>query len=431
MARGGSPRSSYAPMKVAVLTLGTRGDVQPYVALAKGLKGAGHDVRLSTSASFEPFVREHGVEYAHMDDALMQLLRSPVGRALMEGAGGLGPIGFAKLAIRMARRMKPVRLRVMDDSWAASRDADLVVYHPKILAGASIAEKLGVPGVPAVVVPMLVPTNVFPIPIFARKPLFCSNRGSYRLTRWMQSAAMGEINAFRREKLGLGPLPRFGGNPWKHVVHGHSTHVLPRPDDWPDSAHATGYWFLDVGPWEPPADLAAFLDAGDPPVYVGFGSMAGRDPEGLGKLALEALERAGRRGLLARGEGGLAPEALPDSVKLVDHAPHVHLLPRVAAVVHHGGAGTTAAALRAGRPTVICPFLVDQPFWGARVAEIGAGPEPIAKKKLTAEKLAAAIRRALEDESIRRRAREIGEGIRSEDGVARAVEVLENIADRR
>jgi sterol 3beta-glucosyltransferase len=189
--------------------------------------------------------------------------------------------------------------------------------------------------------------------------------------------------------------------------------------------HITGYWFQDALPeWKPPGDLEAFLDNGEPPVYVGFGSMSGRSPETLAAIVLEALAMSGRRGLLLTGWGGMQVMKVPENVFVISAAPHNWLFPRMAAVVHHGGAGTTAEGLRAGVPSVIVPFIVDQPFWGSRVNALGVGPEPIPAKNMTADKLAEAIRVATSDQDMKRRAAELGKAIRAEDGLANAERIV-------
>jgi sterol 3beta-glucosyltransferase len=213
------------------------------------------------------------------------------------------------------------------------------------------------------------------------------------------------------------------------VLHGHSRFVWPRPDDWPLTAHVTGYWFLDHPEgWQPPSELNAFLEAGEAPVYVGFGSMAGRNPKRMAEIVAGALQKANVRGIIATGWGGLEASNLPDTILKIASIPHDWLFPRVAAVVHHGGAGTTAARLRAGRPTVICPYLVDQPYWGARVHALGAGCKLIPQKKLTVEKLAGAIREVLTSQTIQQNAQKIGKNIREEDGIANALAAIEDIA---
>ena len=209
------------------------------------------------------------------------------------------------------------------------------------------------------------------------------------------------------------------------MLSAYSPRIIPHPADWPAHGHVTGYLFLDSqAGWQPSSELKAFLEAGDPPVYIGFGSMAGRNPEQLARLAIEALAASGQRGLLVTGWGGLRTGSVPDSVFVLDSAPHNWLFPRMAAVVHHGGAGTTAEGLRAGVPTVIVPFVLDQPFWGARVKALGLGPDPIPQKHLTADRLASAIRTAVTDPDIKRRANACGAAIRFQDGVGNAVKVV-------
>ena len=186
----------------------------------------------------------------------------------------------------------------------------------------------------------------------------------------------------------------------------------------------TGYWFLDRPDWRPPDELVDFLEAGPPPVSIGFGSMNNVGPEEITTRVLEALRRSGQRGILLTGWGGIGSADLPDEVFKADDVPHDWLFDRVRAAVHHGGAGTTAASLRAGLPTVVVPFFPDQVFWGWRVAKLGAGPEPVPRKTLTSDRLAAAILRATTDAAMEKRAWLLGEKIRAEDGVARAVEAF-------
>ena len=212
------------------------------------------------------------------------------------------------------------------------------------------------------------------------------------------------------------------------ILHAYSQHVAPAPTDWPEGVTATGYWFLDrVDTWRPPDELQDFLDRGSPPVYIGFGSMAGREPERLTRVVIDALQQANVRGIIATGWGGLTADDLPETMLKIDTAPHDWLFPRMAAVVHHGGAGTTAAGLRAGCPTVVSPFFGDQPFWGRRVYELGVGSQPIPQKKLTAPKLAAAIREVTTNPAIRQNAEVFGEQICSEDGVGVAIALIESI----
>lgn len=422
-------------MRVFILTFGSRGDVQPYVALGKGLQAAGHAVTVCTSASFEPFIAAHGLAYGYMSDDLLKLIDTDAGREAMENSTGV--VGWAKTAVSLAQQVKPLQHQMLHDSWHAAQAAqpDLIIYHPKAFGGAHIAEKLGIPAMLAIPLPVFVPTGEFPNIVFPNWKLGSGyNRLTYTLALKGARAQYGKlVQAFRQETLGLLPQPRTAdelhftnGDPIP-VLHGYSRHVAPHPADWPSYVHTTGYWFLDQATdWQPPADLQAFLDAGEPPVYVGFGSMAGRNPARVTQIVVAALQKAGVRGLIATGWGGLDASDLPETIFRIEQAPHDWLFERVTAVIHHGGAGTTAAGLRAGKPTVICPFFGDQPFWGQRVAALGAGPAPIPQKKLTVENLAAAVKTAVNDHAMHQQATRLSHQIRQEDGVANAIAIIES-----
>ncbi len=221
------------------------------------------------------------------------------------------------------------------------------------------------------------------------------------------------------------PFGRMDQNAWP-LLYAYSPCVGPRPLDWGNWIHVTGYWFLNrPADWYPPEDLVDFLESGPPPVYVGFGSMPSSNPKESTKLVIDALTKAGQRGVLLTGWDGLSRANVPDDFYVIDEAPHDWLFPRMAAVVHHGGAGTTAEGLRAGVPSVIIPFLPDQPYWGRRVHALGVGPRPILRERLTMDSLAQAVHAAVRDPDMRRRARALGRQIRSEDGVARAVDLLD------
>jgi sterol 3beta-glucosyltransferase len=408
-------------MKILILTVGSRGDVQPYIALGAGLQAAGHAVTLATLAAFAPMAAERGLGFQPLRGEFLELLQTPEGKAALVGKGN---------PLALLRQVTPMLRRILDDALAASAGAELLLYHPKALAGHSIAEKLGIPGILALPLPLYSPTAAFPSPILPVSNLGPTlNRLSHRVMVALATASVrGIVNRWRKEALGLPPVRdelTLHGRPLLRL-YGYSPAVLPTPADWDEHSVATGYWFLDSPRgWEPPAALQAFLSAGPPPVYVGFGSMPTQDAARTTRMVLGALERAGQRGVLATGWGGLAAAELPPSVYLLDEAPHDWLFPHMAAVVHHGGAGTTAAGLRAGVPTVICPFFGDQPFWGRRVAAQGAGPRPIPQRRLTAEALGAAIQAAVGDTSMRARAEALGATIRAEDGVGQAVARIE------
>jgi sterol 3beta-glucosyltransferase len=411
-------------MKIVILTAGTRGDVEPCLALSLGLRRAGCDVTLAADTHFEGFVTSRGVHFAPIRADFLAFFQSPDGKALL-----------ARDHLRFLRGVSPsvlaMRQRMMEDAWAAVRGADAVVYHPRVLGAYDAVERLGVPAVLVEFLPILVPTRSFPFPLAPHLRLGgFVNRLSYAAVRLANLPYQDIRNRWRARALGLPPRPWYADDYRRRgrrlpVLYAFSRHVIPPPEDWRGRAEVTGYWFLDTpSDWRPPQDLAAFLAAGPPPVFVGFGSMISPDAGRVTATVVEALKKCGQRGILATGWGGLSRVHEPGMILQVESVPHGWLFPQVAAVVHHGGMGTTAAGLRAGKPTLVCPYFHDQPFWGKVVHGLGAGPPPIPQRELTAERLAEAIRLAVLDEGMRRRAEDLGSKIRAEDGVPRAVEAI-------
>ncbi|WP_203136834.1 glycosyltransferase [Microbacterium sp. JZ31] len=412
-------------MRVLITTFGTRGDVQPYAALARALVAAGHEAHLAIPAGFEDLAGEAAVHPAGSE-----MLRV-VQQVLPELSGPRDALTTLRVMTRAMRGQ-------MQETWDAAREArpDVVVYHPKSLAGPHIAQALRVPGVLSIPLPFYTPTRAFPMPFLGNAWFGArGNRATYAFTRIATVMYGRMINDFRA-RAGLSSRTGRFADPLRnpdgsavHALYPYSRHVVPVPADYPDTAHVTGYWFLDAPEWEMPERLARFLDAGEPPVYLGFGSMGfGRGARERRDAILEALSQTGLRGVIATGWGGIAgADASSDDVLVIDAAPHDRIFPSMRAVVHHGGAGSTAAGLRAGRPTLVVPFLGDQPFWGARVHALGAGPEPIAPRRL-ASLLATRLEQLTTDPSYARRAEELGAAIRAEDGLGGAVRVLEDIA---
>jgi UDP:flavonoid glycosyltransferase YjiC (YdhE family) len=333
----------------------------------------------------------------------------------------------------MRRTMREVVVEQARQALGGCADADLFTAGVGGSGfGTALAERLNRPFVEAHLQPIGPPTALFPGPLLPQVPRWTGGAGmrlSHRVTALGVRALTGPGTKQVRALYGLPPRPA-AREPGLPAVYGYSPIVVPAPPEWGPDRHVTGYWTLRDGDgWTPPAELAAFLDAGPPPVCVGFGSMVGKDPAGLAALVVDAVRRSGGRAILLSGWGGLAGVGDADDVLVLDQAPHDWLLPRCAAVVHHGGAGTTGAALRAGVPAVVVPFGADQPFWGARVAALGTGPQPIPRKRLTATGLVHALRTAAEP-AMRHRAAEVGERIRAEDGVGAAVAWYDAVADR-
>jgi sterol 3beta-glucosyltransferase len=415
-------------VRVLILTFGTLGDIRPFVALAKGLRAAGHEVGVCTAEGFRNLVVGAGVDYVHMGNEMLDLVQSEMPR--MRGASD---------ALRLVSRMSAAMKSALLDQWAAACEfrPSLLVYHPKMLGGLHIAERLRVPAVVSLPLPFLTPTRAFPIPFVAHWPFGGSaNKLSYQFNRFTAVAYGGMINSFRRKTLGLSTMSRGSdylrfpdGRPVP-VLYGFSSHVVPVPGDYPAHAHVTGYWVLDEPETShPPAELVDFLAAGEPPVYIGFGSMGfGRHARTRGQIVIDAAKKARVRAVVATGWGGLEVDSVPDGVHVVEAVPHSWLFPQTVAVVHHGGAGTTAAGLLAGRPTLVCPVLGDQGFWAQRVKDLDVGPAPLPVRRLSVDELADRLRMLGRKASYRSRAQAVSEDLLLEDGVANAVRVLEHMS---
>ena len=418
---------------ITLITAGSRGDVQPYIALGLGLQARGHTVRLATHAIYGDWVRGHGLEFAPVEGDPMAMIQAEHGRDWVEtGQRGLGFLrGFRRF-------MDPLLHQATADALAACADTDLILFSGiAFYASYSVAEKLNLPFIQAYLQP-ITPTGDFPSVVFPTK-----RRGG-RLFNYATHALGGQafwqvtrpiLNGIRRD-MGLrsfsipGPFLSMVRRRLP-VIHSYSPTLLPKASNWNEASFVTGFWFMEPDDYDPPLVLAAFLAAGPPPVYVGFGSMTGNDPERLTAVTLESLARSGQRGVLLAGWAGLADGDLPDTMLRLDSAPHDWLFPRMAAVVHHGGTGTTHTALRAGAPQVIVPFFADQPFWAERAHLLGVAPRPVLQEDLTAGHLAAAIRVAVNDQQMRSRAAEVGARVRAERGVEEAVGIIERYLAQR
>ncbi len=410
-------------MKVLILTAGSQGDIQPFVALAEGLRRDGDDAVVVAPPRFRSLVLSRGVEFVPLDSFDM----NRVAEAMLDAHG---PHRFLRLASSMGQLANGTLAGVR----SAATDIDLVVHHPLIPLGQHLAESLAVPAVAATTIPAYVPTRRFPSPQWAATirlpgPI---NMLSYYATRWVIAApCRREIDHWRTHEAGLArrrgrhdPLKDVFGQAVP-VLHAFSRHILPPPDDWPDTAQVTGYWFLPTpDTWQPPDKLARFLAAGPPPVYIGLGSTSLGEPGPLVASVEQAVTRLGIRALVSRGYRGLTGLGHSERMLQIGNVPHDWLFPRVRAVVHHGGVGTGAAALAAGRPQIICPAGVDQPFWGHRMHELGVAPTALPLRSLNAAGLEQALRQVIENPAMTERSAALARDINAEDGVKTAISAL-------
>jgi sterol 3beta-glucosyltransferase len=416
-------------MHIALVTVGTQGDVRPFVALGAGLQRAGYRVTIATHTDFENLVTSHDLGFRPIGGSFRQLMQSDLGRAWLESSDSL-----PRYVATTKRLFAPLVRPWIDDMRAAVSDADAVLFHHFAIGAFHTAEQRRVPAIavaPCALIPTGDPSGLPNVPLPA-------------LRRWLVKLLLRNMWSYQHEeherhRISLG-LPPFrtrtpileilaAGVPSLNIF---SPHLFPRPGDWPEDAHVTGFCFLDRSDrWTPPQRVLDFLEAGPAPIYVGFGSMTGRDPEQLARIAAEAVARAKQRAIVVSGWAGAGDRALGDHVLVVDEIPHDWLFPRVAAVVHHGGAGTTAAGLRAGRPTLVTAFFGDQPFWGERVARVGAGPKPLLRRSLTADRLARAIAETVNDGRYREGAERMAAALRAEDGVGNVVRFVDRYVSRR
>ncbi len=415
-------------MKVVIQTVGTRGDVEPFVALGLGLAAAGHEVTVATAPSSESFVTDRGLTFAAIRADYYELLATP------EAQGALrNPY---KMKSMINDTIKPLMRRMMEDQVTTSEDADVIVFHPKALGATHVGEARSVPVVAGIAVPAMIPTTAFALPGFSVSPPAFLNKASYRLLNLSTSPFNKIVARWRTDDLGLPRRGRGVGNfklrdgSWPPTMLAVSPSVVPKPDDWPADSSVPGYWFLDPEPhWTPPSDLVSFLEAGPAPVAVGFGSMVAGEPDRLSSEILTGIRNCGLRIVMVTGRTVF--DAVPArDLYVIDAIPNHWLYPQMASVIHHGGAGTTAAGLRGGTPTIVTPVMGDQTFWGKRVAAIGAGPNPIAAKRISAAGIENAVRRATEDPVIADRAARVGASIRGEDGIGHAIRTIESVRDR-
>lgn len=414
-------------MRISILTVGTRGDVQPYVALGTALRSAGNAVKLATVKRYEPLVKAYGLDFGLLEDSPISFVE----RVITSRGNPLSR------AFETRRVISSMMARLLDDALRLAQSADAIITSNLLIyPGYQITQEIGIPSIGTFLVPYL-RTRAFPNPAFRSGRRSLSERGNL-LTYDLFNEAIwqlyrGSLNR-QREGFGLAALPRFGMADRMLRDHypflcAYSPSVIPTPSDWTQDIHVTGYWFLDATTdWEPPAELQAFLDAGPAPVYVGFGSMNVKDPVAMARLIVEALRQTGQRGIVQSDSTDISEVDVPKEVFVLSEAPHGWLFPKMAALVHHGGAGTTAAGLRAGVPTIVVPAYGDQFFWGQRISALGVGPDPIPRKRLTAERLAAAVRLATNDHEMRQRAAAVARRVEAEDGLKRAVQLFETLS---
>ncbi len=413
-------------MNITIFSIGTQGDVRPFIALGLGLQAAGHKVCIASGKTCKDLVINHGLRYAPLTADFFELMAKDP-RAIQRGLNPLALMNTAR------KHLKDMGRHWAEEGLAAAKDAELLLGNGMMAVLAnSLGEALNIPTVETHLQPVTpcpdIPPMMLTPPSKPRNGRV--NEWLYHLLRvitWrMLSAAYSPV----RKALQLPALPWYG--PYyqqkiedRRILYGYSPALLPRSRHWPAGVQVTGNWFLNgESQWQPSAELEQFLATGDKPIYIGFGSMLSDDTDNLSALIYEAVAESGRRAIIATGWGGLKAKFNNNpNILVIEAAPHDWLFPKVCVAVHHGGAGTTAATIRVGIPSVVIPFFGDQPFWAWRLEQNGVAPKMIKRKDLTAEKLVAAINMACVPE-MQNAAAKLAVKVAEENGVQCAIDLL-------
>ena len=409
-------------MNYGIITIGSQGDIDPFVALGKRLQSRGHHVRIAAFRRFEEYIRSEGFEYAPLAGDAAEVIRLLIGEQ----------VSSFQYFRNLELLLKPVKDEFLSNILSACRGMDAILYSLLGAVAWHAAESLRIPCFRVFFFPAD-PTGEFPAmtapdlpfgPTYHRFTFACGDFLWTRATRkllndWRESLGLAKIRPFAF------PYRNLHGKPVP-TLYAYSPVVAPKPAEWDGNKHVTGYWIRDSrADWKPDKALADFLEAGSRPIYIGFGSMVGGSFEQVLDIVLKSLRLTKQRAVLSAGWGDLREQHLSGMIHQVGFVPHEWLFQHVAAVVHHGGVGTTAAGLRAGIPTIVVPFGGDQPYWGDRVYQLGAGPKPIPRKKLDVKRLSSAILQAVSSREIIENSKRIGEKLCAEDGVGRAADIIE------
>ncbi|MCX8515669.1 MAG: glycosyltransferase [Alphaproteobacteria bacterium] len=432
--------------KILIITNGTRGDVEPFIALAQALQASGHHVTICAPVSFKSAILTEDIPYVYMNNGLPKIVQSEGGRQIMESSASI--LAYIKSGVQASRLLIPSYRRQVNEAWQAAKrvNPDLIIFNHVAIYGHHIAREMHIPAIAAISSPILVPTDDVPHLLFPQLKLGrYYNRWTYWAFLKIVSLSTRRFIAQWQQRNGLSAIPHtinYYVPSVTHqqpllVFHHYSPALSPRASDWPSNILITGWWFRrqQASNWSPPKALVAFIKKGPPPIYIGFGSMTAthktmkRVISEIGKMLATTPWRA----VIGQGwsrhdwQELLNDPATKDKIFQLDEVPHGWLFPKMAAIVHHGGAGTTAAAIRAGKPSIICPFFADQHYWARRVRDqqVGLGPLPL--KKITAKKLTHALTMVISDKNMVRNTATLSKKIEKEDGVKVAVAIINNM----
>jgi sterol 3beta-glucosyltransferase len=408
-------------MKITILTYGSRGDVQPFIPLSIGLIQRGHSVKLAAPARFKTLVEEREIPFIPIAGEPLELSRhlNDSGRNVIKTARGI------------LQHAIEIGADVLQQAEKACSHADLIVHTFMHAVGAhTLAREKNIPDIHVQLFPMFTPTGDYPNVSLPDLKVRSLNRWTHVASRQIVFCMSGFGYEQVRRRVGLPKrklFSPFDNNPLRPstpILCAWSPFVIPPSSDWSSNVHVTGYFFDDPDDaYQPPAELRDFLDAGNPPVCVSFGSMLHREAKKIDQIIRESLRMTNNRGIILSGWSDVKNTPSKE-VLYLDAVPHNWLLPRCKMVIHHGGAGTTSAGLRAGIPNLIIPYAADQPFWASRVHAMGVAPEPIPVRKLTVDNLMQEIYECTGD-AIHHQAQQIGQELRSEQGIMNSINLIE------
>lgn len=413
---------------ITIICAGSRGDFQPYVALAQRLKILGEEVRISGFSQFENFVRGYGIDYVPIEVDYEELGVDP--KMLKQAGSADNPLKM----ILTFNKMKKYGAQIAKQTYDSLEGSELIVYHPGCVIGYFAAQEMNIPSVLATPFPMNKTGEYLSVVTYGKaRPTKINKKISYKMIQGMLwLASSNTVKQHWKERFGR--VPKNFKSPYEKISKDHiamvscSNFVFPRPKDWDKNIYQSGYWFVEENKeYKPSKDLEAFINNGEKPVYIGFGSVFDSDEKDkIVRIIIDALKKCGKRGIIS-GMGKV--DNLPDNIISVDGIPHTWLFEKVSLVCHHGGAGTTAAGFREGVPSVIIPFSNDQFAWAHRAFDLGVGAKPIYKKDLTADKLAEGINYALNKDIIER-AEMLSKNIALEDGALDCAKKIVDILNR-
>lgn len=418
-------------MRIAIFTLGSRGDVQPYVALAKVSISKGHSAVICTGKSFKDFIERNGVEFEEATSDLMAMLETEEGKMIFNN-GMKHPI---KTKNYLKDVVNPAYRKTLDEFYKSAQGADVIIYHPKAFGAPDIAKSLGIPCISMPPVPITYPIEEFPnLAISPTRNLGkFINKLTYKIMDKAESASIKEVNDFREKKLNL-PKRKSGEYTFKidgreiPIIYPISSYLFKDVKSWGDKVYLPGFFYLDTGKEVLEKEILHFINSGEEPIVVSFSSMPLKSPDIFKEKLVKALKETNNRAIIIVGNSGIALER-EEEILSIKAASHTLLFPLAKGIIHHGGVGTMAAALKSGKPQIIIPFAVDQPFWANRLYKLGYALKPIKEIEVTTEELISRFKE-LEKAEIKQKANDIKNDISKENGTENSIKYIERYCNR-